>query len=397
MIVTQLKLQNFRNYESCDLRPDPGLNVLFGNNGQGKTNIIEAIYMCSCARSHRTPKDSDLIRHGQNFYSIDLSYQSNFNEIATDAYEEELGITYKTLQTIDNYTKRYERILSRDQIRLDRTSDFIGLFHAVMFAPEDLQLIKEGPSVRRRFLDLLISQISPVYFRNLQIFARLLRQRNTLLKQFRDNELYKEDNVVQQLAIWDEQYSQCAAQIIAERLTVIDRIAFTAAEIHSRISGGKENLTFKYRTQSGIDISKSTDEIAEVIYQRLSRTRADDIFRGNTSCGPHRDDFDIYLNDLPLKHFGSQGQQRTAVLAMKMAELEFIRHKTHEAPVLLLDDVMSELDINRRELLLSSLQHVQIFVTCTDPEQLDRSCFSEQQRTEARYFEVQEGSLRQVI
>ncbi len=396
MIVKQLILENFRNYASCDMTPDPGLNILYGNNGQGKTNIIEAIYMCSCARSHRTAKDAELIKQGEDYYSLDLRYQSSFNGLRDDDYEEQIGIQYRRLPTIANSTKRYERILRKDYMQLERVADFVGIFHAVMFAPEDLDLVKGGPAVRRRFLDLLISQISPAYFRNLQIFAKLLKQRNALLKQIRDAGPQQRQSSLQQLQIWDEQYALVSAALIKERLRIIDRLAYWANEIHKEISGGLEDLTFSYKTVPNSEIRDEACTIQETLYQRLQRLKEDDILRGNTSTGPHRDDFTIDINGMSLKSFGSQGQQRTAVLAIKMAELEIIRYSTKEVPVLLLDDVMSELDIKRRERLLNSLQDVQIFVTCTDPDQLDKNYFDAEKQNNARYFYVENGSLRQV-
>lgn len=396
MIVTEINLENFRNYASCTLRPDPGLNILYGNNGQGKTNVIEAVYMCSCARSHRTAKDAELIKHDEDYYSVDLHYQSSFNGNPQNSYEEQIGIKYKKLQTFDNKTKRYERILTKDNLQLERTADFVGLFHAVMFAPEDLQLVKDGPSVRRRFLDLLISQISPAYFRNLQIFARLLRQRNSLLKQIRDSSSMNAAAFKQQLVIWDEQFAKYAAHIIAERMRIVDELSDLAAEMQDEISDGSEKLRLVYRTVSQISREDDLSSVAQRIYERLESGREDDIFRGNTNTGPHRDDFEFLVNDLPLKSFGSQGQQRTAVLSIKMAELEIIRRSTKEAPVLLLDDVMSELDLKRRGRLLNGLENVQIFVTCTDPEQPAKNYFAEETQKQARYFYVEAGSLRQV-
>ncbi len=392
MILHGITLENFRNYAELNLSPSPGLNILYGNNGQGKTNVMEAIYLCACARSHRTSKDAELIKHKENYYAIELAYRSSFGQAVDNNYAETVGIRYKQMATVGN---SFKRELFKDGILIPRIADFVGTFHAVMFAPEDLSIVKDGPGNRRRFLDLLLSQIKPSYFRNLQNFSRILKQRNTLLKQIKES-VQSDELHSGQLAIWDEQYATVAASLITERIRLIDKLTFWASDIHSKISGGKEVLGLKYRTIPGISIDMQSDATVELILQRLQRERRDDIFRGNTSTGPHRDDFDILIDGFPMKSFGSQGQQRTAVLSLKMAELEIIRHSVNESPVLLLDDVLSELDIGRREHLLNSLQHVQIFVTCTDPDQLDHNWLLQAGKTSPTYFHVESGSATEV-
>ncbi len=393
MIVSGIHLENFRNYEEVNLSPVPGLNILYGNNGQGKTNIIEAVNMCACARSHRTAKDAELIRHGSSFYDIELKYFSSYAEVLDDSYEESIAIRYKQMVTVGN---EFKRELTKDGISVPRIADFVGTFHAVMFAPEDLSIVKDGPAVRRRFLDLLLSQIKPSYFQNLQYFSRILKQRNTLLKQFREKGGSLDLLQTEQLNMWDEEFANVAAKLITDRLQLVDKLTYWAGDIHKNISGGLERLSLVYRTLPGVTIDLQQDAIVDNILKRLQRTRNDDIFRGSTSSGPHRDDFDLMINDFALRSFGSQGQQRTAVLALKMAELEIIRHQVNEAPVLLLDDVLSELDIGRREHLLNSLQHVQIFVTCTDPEQLDQNWLTNVTNDKPAYFHVNQGTVSRV-
>lgn len=396
MIVSSLQLEYFRNYKSLVLDFSPGINVLYGNNGQGKTNVIEAIYMCACARSHRTARDSELIYHNEDNYKINLEYYSSYKNIENTDYLEQIGIHYKLLQTVGKGSQRIKRELTKDNVPLEKLSEFVGNFHAVMFAPEDLQIIKSGPAERRRFIDLLLSQIKPNYFKNLQEYSHILKQRNALLKDYRDK--YKEISSLQiaQLEIWDEVFAKKAAEIIIDRFYIIDKMNFYAKKIHNTISNGLEILDLSYETLSTLDMSMEQPVIAELMYNKLSNSREQDIFRGYTSSGPHRDDFDIQFNNISLKTFGSQGQQRTAVLAMKMAELEIIRHVTKETPVLLLDDVMSELDDNRRKQLVNGLQHTQIFVTCTDPEHLDKDWLSTS--TEGiSYYKVSEGTVKPVL
>lgn len=396
MIVKSIELVNFRNYRSLVVYPGSSINVFFGNNGQGKTNLVESIYMGACARSHRTSRDVDLIFKNENQYSLTLQFVSSYQSHKNEDFVESVGINYKQSQTVGN--NKNKRILRKDGMEITKTSDFVGHFHAVIFAPEDLQLIKDGPIVRRRFLDILLSQINPSYFKNLQDYSHILRQRNALLKILKEKQQSESltDFDISQLEIWDEQLALRASQVIRKRYDLLDRLSYNANVFHKKISGNREEISFKYRTIPNIQVESTVGEIKEIIFNRLKRQHSDDIFRGNTSTGPHRDDFDIYINNEEMKVFASQGQQRTAVLAMKMAELEIIKHVTQETPVLILDDVMSELDGNRRKQLVSSLMNTQIFITCTDPEQLDKDWLKDIANEDIKYFYVSEGSIQPV-
>lgn len=382
-----LELENFRNYSSLQLSFSPGVNVFFGNNGQGKTNIIEAIYMCACARSHRTAKDEELIKHGENYYYISLDYTEK-NDI-----DEQVGMKYQILPSVTNNSKQKQRTLYRDNLALDRVMDFVGIFNAVIFAPEDLQIVKGGPGERRRFMDLLLSQVKPVYFQALQEFGKILRQRNALLKTYKEKGRKLSSLETAQLDIWDDVYAAKAAFIILERLQLVEKLSAISCQIHQNISDGLERSEIRYKTVSGIDESLDQEAIQEVILRKLNANREQDIFRGYTSLGPHRDDLDISLNDLPLKIYGSQGQQRTFVLALKMAELKVIEEITRQAPVLLLDDIMSELDGKRRKQLVTSLENIQIFITCTDPDQLDKDWLKSLGSEEIYYFKVNQAQV----
>lgn len=396
MIVSSLHLENFRNYKELDLNFSPGVNVLFGNNGQGKTNVIESIYMCACARSHRTGKDQELIYHNEDQYKIDLKYFSSFKDSENSDFEEHIGIHYKQLNTVANDHIRFKRDFFKDNIQITKVSEFVGQFHAVMFAPEDLQIIKSGPSERRRFLDLLISQVKPSYFKNLQDYGHILKQRNALLKKYREQDTKLDVLQEAEIEIWDEAFANKAAKIIQDRFITLDKLNYFAGNFHKDISGGLEEIKLKYDTISSLYYEMDIEEMVANIYKRLQQNRDFDVIRGYTSLGPHRDDFDILFNSISLKTFGSQGQQRTAVLAMKMAELEIIRHDSKEAPILLLDDVMSELDANRRKQLVNSLQHIQIFVTCTDPEQLDQDWLENLNSNEISYYKVDQGKVERM-
>lgn len=356
MQITRIILENFRNYIKQEITVQPDINVFYGANAQGKTNILEAVYLCACARSHRTSRDQDLINQNSDQYSVTIYFKSD------NGNEECLEIRYLNAVTGDPLRMRATRIINHNGIKLEKIGDLIGLFHAVIFAPEDLMLVKEGPANRRRFLDLLISQVRPVYFYDLQRYARLLQQRNKLLKDLR----FQNTDEDQQLDIWDQQLADVAASLIVQRLNFTERIQDIAASVLAVISAGQENLEIRYKTLANIDISMNQTDISGAIYKKFKKTHMDDKLRGSTGNGPHRDDLDIILNGEPIKPFASQGQQRSVVLALKLAELKIIQQEIGEQPVLLLDDVMSELDMNRRHCLLASIDQAQIFITSTD-------------------------------
>ncbi|MDI9499110.1 MAG: DNA replication/repair protein RecF [Bacillota bacterium] len=372
MIATRLQIENFRSYETLELDFGPGVNVFSGHNAQGKTNILEAIYICSCARSHRTARDQELIHRGRPGYRIELDY------VIADGTKETIELQYGT--QIQDGRPTNERRFWHNHIRQERIADLYGLFNAVIFAPEDLMLVKEGPVARRRFLDLLLSQIRPRYFATLQRFNRVLKQRNQLLKQLRDQQSMTRSGAFiatpdlaldyALLDVWDEQYAGHMSELIGERFELTERIREHAAIYHGLISGDREALDIRYRTMSGLKPEQSAAERMALILRRLGQLRRDDVVRGSTSIGAHRDDLDLRLNDQPLKLYGSQGQQRTAVLAMKLAELAVFRDLTGQTPVLLLDDVMSELDRRRRQALIAAMRDCQVMLTCTDTEQV---------------------------
>lgn len=374
MYVTNIRLEKFRNYLDQSIEIGSGVNVFYGNNAQGKTNILEAIYMCACARSHRTSKDQDMIKHDHNEYRVSINYVND------NGSQDELTIEYLDSVPGDPQRQRASRMIYHNSMKIDRISDLMGLFHAVIFAPEDLMLVKEGPSTRRRFLDLLISQIRPSYFRNLQQYQRLITQRNKLLKDIRDRgiKMGYDDPMMIQLDIWTSSLAKIASSLIEQRFIFADKIALFAAESLDNISSGKEKLNVKYKTISGIDINSSKNDIFEYVYNKLKSVVYEDISRGSTSYGPHRDDLELWLNNEPLKPYSSQGQQRSVVLSLKIAELKIIKEDINEYPVLLLDDVMSELDEARRSCLLANITGAQVFVTCTEADhvvnELEAAC-----------------------
>jgi len=443
MLIRSIHIENFRNYRRLDLTVEPSINVFFGENAQGKTNIIEAIYLCACARSHRTSKDRELIYHGEQGYKVKLDMLAHRyrhlivcrdDEIITaptdpsmiseedkpvndeisfsghkhnDYYEESLSISFQEASETPEGLKKARRLAEHDHVPLERISDFMGLFHAVIFAPEDLLLIKEGPSVRRRYMDLLISQVRPCYFYDLLTYSKLLQQRNRTLKLLRQRQgihtLGKMEE--SEIEIWDYPLAQAAARILAERILFSERIKILASQKHEQISGGKESLFLKYRTISGLlteEIQNNPidkiESIEKYLIAKWKSSHQDDYEKGNTSVGPHRDDLELSLDGDGLRAFASQGQQRSAALALKLAELTILREETGEMPVLLLDDVFSELDAGRRACLLSNMEDAQVFITCTDRsfierELTDRSDNVLKNNAGISFYEVADGTV----
>ncbi len=337
MHVTRLKLANYRNYKVLDFEPHPGLTLLFGDNAQGKTNVLESVYLCAVGRSHRTNHDSELVAKGE-----DAAY------IRADVLR-------------GGIDRRIEVRLMRNgrkQIRIDgaaiaRMGDLMGCLNAVLFSPEELSLVKEGPHARRRFLDVLLCQTSRAYFYSLVSYQRALSQRNTLLKAMREQDQRRSS----QLEVWEEQLALHSTALHTARKGAMERIAPAASALHERIAGGAEALTLRYKG----------DLYGRELKDMLAANREDDIRRKSTGRGPHRDDFSVVVDGTDLRAFGSQGQQRTAALSIKLAEAACMEQMSGEQPVLLLDDVLSELDSGRQKRLLETVSDRQAILTCTSP------------------------------
>lgn len=343
MKVNKIILKNFRNYVNLTLNFTHSINIFIGENAQGKTNILEAIYYGAMGHSHRTNTDSELIRWEQEGASISLFFSR-------------LNVDNSLLFKFSN-EKNKEIIANNYNIK---PKELIGLLNVVLFSPEDLMLIKGMPTMRRRFLDVEISQVSPTYYQQLLKYNRIVSQRNTLLKKIRENKEKPE-----MLDTWDEQLAMIGSKIVEKRQETVKKLAMLANLMHRKITNSKENLTVIYQ-KHGID-STEIDHLGEEYRSKLLALRQNDIWRGSTSVGPHRDDLVLSVNNINLRTFGSQGQQRTGVLALKLAELEFIKSETGEYPILLLDDVMSELDASRRQHLIAFIKdRVQTFITATE-------------------------------
>lgn len=344
MRITGLKLHNFRNYASLELVPEPGINVFTGLNGAGKTNVLEAFFLCALGRSHRTGRDGELIRLGEQegMVLVRLDTRGGTRSIRCELRSGE------------------RKKVSLDGSPLQRSGELMGCLNVVMFSPEDLVLIKGGPQERRRFLDMELSQLKPAYYYTLQQYNIALKQRNNLLK---EPDCLQND----MLELWDEQLSKLGARIMADRAQFCRALSREAGSLHDHMSGGKETLEVFYDPDIRCaDEGLLRESIAEALINGLER----DMYRGFTGAGPHRDDLGLRLNDLDVRTFGSQGQQRTAALSLKLSEIALIRRIRGENPVLLLDDVFSELDGRRQKLLLSAVEGCQCFITCTGLEEL---------------------------
>lgn len=338
MIINSLKLVNYRNYDNFTFKFDKGINVLVGKNAQGKTNIIEAIFYAVIGRSFKTSKDKDIIKWGENRAYLCGEFSKKYRDEKIEIF----------------FDENKKKTIKVDEIAIHKIGELMGVTNAVFFSPDELKLVKESPEERRRFMNIDISQTNKRYFYMIGRYEKVLASRNKLLKSTSDINVIKET-----IDIWDRALSELAEKIYIERKKFIDELSPFAKLAHQYISGGKENLEIKYI--SSFDGSYS-DKMAKYLAKNLEK----DFRLGYTTVGVHRDELDIYLNGTEVKNFGSQGQQRTVALSMKLAELEIIKNRVGEYPILLLDDVFSELDKDRRKRLLNFTSKTQTIITCTD-------------------------------
>jgi DNA replication and repair protein RecF len=345
MWVKNLSLNAFRNFYESHVSLASGINIIYGDNAQGKTNLLEAIGLCATGRSARAGSDSELIRFGEQSAHVRLSYEKN----------ESVSTIDMCLQKEGPKTKKY---LSIDHIPIKKWHELLGRLLVVMFSPEDLKLIKSGPAERRMFMDAELSQLSPVYFNELREYNRALKQRNHLLKAVQKNKASTAE-----LDIWDEQLTGYGRRIMSFRKDFINRISEITRVIHAQITGGTDNLAMTYRPYI-----KNPDDYHEI----LTRGHNRDVVMGSTYAGIHKDDIFFEVNAASSRAYGSQGQQRTAALSVKLAEIELMRETSGTTPVLLLDDVLSELDEHRQKYLLERIEPMQVLLTCTGVEDLIR-------------------------
>jgi DNA replication and repair protein RecF len=334
MYIQSLELSNYRNYDSLNISFDTGTTILYGDNAQGKTNILEAIYISATTKSHRGSKDKEIIQ-----FDKDESHIRTF--VKKHDIEHRIDMHLRKSKT---------KGIAIDGLPIRKSGELFGVANVIFFSPEDLSIIKNGPAERRRFLDLELCQLDKVYLYNYTNYNKVLNQRNNLLKQ-----IYFNPGLIDTIDIWNQQLATYGTEIIRGREQFIKKLNSILRSIHSNLTGGKEHLTIEYE--------KSVDENEYLNQLRLKQEV--DLKYQSTQCGPHRDDISFYINDIEVKKYGSQGQQRTAALSLKLAEIEIVKELIHDTPILLLDDVMSELDESRRDYLLHSIHEIQTIITCT--------------------------------
>lgn len=347
MHIERIELKNFRNYTEADVRPCEGITIFLGDNAQGKTNILESVFLCCTGRSHRTSHDRELIKSGEDAANVQIRCQrlDGSHDVEIRFHQQE---------------RRQVKVAGQP---VSRSGELMGHITGVLFSPEDLRMVKDGPAERRRFIDMELSQLKPAYYYALQRYNRALKQRNLLLRQVLDHPALQDT-----LLPWEEQLAAAGAQIMSARRRFIENLNVTAAETHAHVSGGRESLSVVY--QPSLATEATDAQLKDALMNAYNVARAQDMRRVTTTVGPHRDDVKMLVNGLDVRAYGSQGQQRTTALSLKLSELEVMRDELGEWPVLMLDDVMSELDPDRRRHLLSRLEGVQTLVTCTDRDDL---------------------------
>ena len=357
MFVESIELSNFRNYGQLHMEFHEGTNVLYGDNAQGKTNILEAVYVCSTTKSHKGSKDKEIVRFGQDESHIKMMVRRD-------------GISYR----IDMHLKKNKaKGIAVNGIPIKKASELFGIINVIVFSPEDLNLIKSGPAERRRFLDLELCQLNKLYVHDLVQYNRVVVQRNKLLKEMEGRPEQKD-----MLDIWDLQLLRYGRELIQIRGEFIKDLNALIHDIHVHLSGGREELILQYEP----------NVTAERFEETLAKNRVQEIRQKMTLTGPHRDDLNFIVNGTDIRRFGSQGQQRTAALSLKLAEIELVKRTIKDYPILLLDDVLSELDSKRQEHLLSEIDHIQTMITCTGLDDFVNSKFRMD-----KIFRIVEGTV----
>lgn len=335
MKINSLSLRNFRNYESLDISFNPSRNIIVGENAQGKTNLVESVYMCSFARSFRTSNSTDLVMFGKDMCMISADIESS-------SFDRKIGISV---------TRQGKKMIKKDGKPVSRTAELLNNLVVVIFSPEDLRIIKDSPDKRRNFINKEISQLRPRYFECLKNYNDALKQKNALLK----NDVIMDE----MLDIYDSQLAYNGYELVKYRRNFVDKLSACSSELQSRISQGRETLEITYSESCRADS-------AEQMMAEFAASREKDRMYRSASIGPHRDDLEFFINGKDARKFGSQGQQRTIALCMKLAEVRIARDVLMENPVLILDDVLSELDIERQKFLLKEIDDVQLFITSTE-------------------------------
>ncbi len=343
MWISDIEIFNFRNYNKQVIKLNEGINVFYGENAQGKTNIIESIYLCSLGKSFRSKKDAELIKFGENMASVSVK----FNKSDRDG-KIKIELSDKKRVFING-------------IKANKLSELLGNINVVIFTPDDINILKGGPQKRRKFLDIMISQLKPNYMHVLNLYLKTIEQRNNYLRQIK-----QEGKSESLLDIWDEKLAEYAIKIYEYRQEFIDKLKDKIKIVHSNITENKESLSLEYSSDC-----KDKNEYLNVLKSR----RKLDIIKGFTTKGIHRDDFTVNINNKPVNIYGSQGQNRTVILSLKLAELNVVYDEIGEYPILLLDDFMSELDEKRRKSFLNNIKNTQVIITCTEKFEVENLNF----------------------
>ena len=358
MYIKEISLKDFRNYESLDVQFHNKVNIFLGQNAQGKTNLLESIYITSMGKSFRTGKDRDMVRFGSEFFRVK----------ATAVKDDDLVVEIAV-------TKEGKKGVKIDGVKAKKMADLLENVYIVIFSPEDLRIVKDEPEKRRKFIDRELCQIKPSYYNNLNHYKKVLAQRNAYLKE------YDIDDGI--LDIWDMQLAEYGSKIIEYRTEFIKKLNNISSKIHKDITNKKEELEVIY--EPDIEYTKN---LKEVFFMKMKINRKNDIRRRTTTIGPHKDDLKLLSNGIDIRNFGSQGQQRTAALSLKLSEIKLIEEETGESPILLLDDVLSELDKERQNYLINSLSGIQVFITTTElSEEVEKSLGN------IKYFDIESGSI----
>ena len=369
MFLRRLALQNYRNIEKFDLQLDSKVNIFIGPNAQGKTNILEAIYVLALTKSHRTNQDKELIRWDQN------------ETFLHGEVDKKYGVNH--LNLVISQQGKKAKINGLEQKKL---SQFVGMLNVVLFAPEDLDIVKGAPGIRRRFLDMEIGQVHPRYLHDIMQYQKILTQRNNYLKQI----MQQKNTNSELLEVWNEQLVACGVKIINKRQSFIKKLQVWAERVHSEITNKAEIMTIRYAPSFDLQGSEDETVLFEQFMVKLKQVKDQEIRRGVTLVGPHRDDMLFYINGKEVQQYGSQGQQRTTALSLKLAEIELINEEVGEYPILLLDDVLSELDQYRQTKLIETFQNkVQTFITTTGIESVNV-----RKLNDAAIFQIRNGSIQ---
>lgn len=360
MYVKYLTLINYRNYDELSLELNKNVNILIGDNAQGKTNILESIFFCSIGKSHRTNRDRELIK-----WEKENAYIKAY--VCKERLDKKIEV---------KILKDGKKAININSIKVGRISELMGNLNVVMFSPEDLKIVKESGSFRRKFMDIELCKLNPKYYYYLTRYNKILDERNTVIKKYSGNDLDIMD-------VYDRQLGNFGGYIIKERANYIRTLNEKAEIIHGNITEGKEKLNLKY-----ISSVKNINDASNELTEKLIKNRKNDFDKRTTSLGPHRDDFLVQSNEIDIRSFGSQGQQRTSVLSIKFASLEIVKEIIGEYPVLLLDDVLSELDYNRQKYILNSINNIQTIITCTGLNNIkDNIC------EDATIFNIKSGKV----